>query len=267
MREYFLIWRALPKFCIGIAFAVELLVAVFGRRRLESLLEASKQSFTSHLSGATLLVALVIVLVVVAGIGLFLLDVLLGLIRRAAKMASLSLPKSWAVPIAFKDLFSNPYTIALRIFKDRGTFYLDFISLKSTAMGVETLDKSSEIRSLAKLVSLHIMSARSSDIESINFYGLLGQERRAVEIILDDIQMLESLIVVLLLTPIVLWPIFDMPAELLSIFIAIGVGLVLVPEILDKKLFLGGVLLAGYLDSFVVDEGADIADREGELVL
>ncbi|HEV7506205.1 MAG TPA: hypothetical protein VGS07_14960 [Thermoanaerobaculia bacterium] len=264
MREYVLIWRALPKFCIGTAFAVELLVALFGRGSLVSLLEAAKSITKALFSGATLLIALILLLVIVAGLGLLLLDVLSTLIRRAVKKASLLLPRGWLVSVAFGKLISNPYTIAMEIFKDRGEFYLDYLSLKSTSVGLENLEKSTEIRGYTSLVNLHLKNARPTDIESMNFYGMLEQDRRVIEIILDEIQMLENLVIVLLLAPILLRSIFDTPAELLSMSIGLGAGFLLLPEIADRKLFLGGVLLTSYLDYFVIHEGVEVADREGE---
>jgi len=267
VKEYFLIWRALPKLFIGVVFILELFAVLFGKRRLESFLEVSKHSLTSLFSGATLLVAAVLLFMIIAGMGLFLLDTFSAFIRRAAKMASPLFPRSWAACAVLRKLFLDPYALALGIFRDRGSFYLDYMSLKSTSGGVENLVKSTEIKGFAVLVDSHLKSAKPADIESISFYGMLGQDRRAVEIIADDIQMLESLVVILLFAPVVLWPILDTPVELLNIGVALGAGLLLLAEIADRRLFLGGVLLASYLDYFVVHEGAEVADREGEPVL
>jgi hypothetical protein len=134
-------------------------------------------------------------------------------------------------------------------------------------MGVKTFDKSEEIRKFGLLVKPHIQSATPSDLESISIYGMLAQERRSIEIISDDIQMLENLIIVILIAPFILRHLLDRPAELLIISAAIITALLLLLEIADRKLFLGGYLLAAYLDYFVVNEGAEVADREGEPII
>jgi hypothetical protein len=49
-----------------------------------------------------------------------------------------------------------------------------------------------------------------------------------------------------------------------SATIFIVASLAILPEIARRKCFLASFLLTAYMDNFTVNEGADVADREGE---
>jgi hypothetical protein len=266
MREYFPLWRALPKLCIAASFTAEIFLLILGEKRSAIVLEDAGRRLTAHFSGASLLVALILLFVVIAGLGLFILDICSALLQRVVEVLRQRLP--YRGPLAWlSKLDEDPFAIALRVFKERRSYYLDFLSLKSSAMNLENLDKRAEIDSFVKLVGAHLDGATPVDIEAINFYGMLAQDRRAIEIVAGEISSLINLVIVLLLFPAVLWPLCGLGYELLGTGAALAAAFFLLQEIRSRKLILGRILLAGHLDFFCVAEGAEVSDREGEPIL
>jgi hypothetical protein len=266
MREYLLVWRALPKLLVGSIFLAEVSLLVFGRSASVSGSEMIMRRLTTYFSGATLLVAVVLASGVAAGLGLFLLQVASAAARTAAKLAVRLVParrRSGLLPL--RELFENPYAIALRRFRERTDFYLQFHELKSSSFSTDALGKIDEIKVHYAAVSSHLLSASYEDVESVNYFGLLGQDRRAYEIVEDEIQALENFVVVLLLVPISLLLVgVRGVVVIISVFAILALSLAILPAIARRKSFLASFLLTAYMDNFTVSEGADVADREGE---
>lgn len=267
MREYLLAWRALPKLAIGAAFMVELLLIFLGD---EILLDAASSAFKRlgvHFEGATLLIAVVLLLAFGASLGLFLLNAISAVVRTIGRILAGIAPSALTRrSLPLRELFESPYATAMKLLAGpNGQFYVDVYAKKSSSYSLEALEKS-------QLIEAHFSSARTLvtqgqvvDVESVVFQGALAQERRTFEIILDECQVFENLAIVLALVPVALlatglniWPIIGLGALLLTL----SAGLL--PEIAYRKRFLAGYILATALELFAVNEGADVADREGE---
>ncbi len=266
MREYLLVWRALPKLLVGSIFLAEVLLFIFGESASVAGVEIIMRRLSTYFSGATLLLVVVLAAGVAASLGLFLLTVASAVARTAAKLALRLLParrRSNFLPL--RELFENPYAIALRRFREKADFYLQFHELKSSSFSTEALGKISEIKTHYAAVRSHLLSGNYEDVESINYFGLLGQDRRAYEIAEDEVQALENFVVVLLLMPASLLLIgVRSLALIISASTLVALSLAILPDIARRKCFLASFLLTAYMDNFTVSEGADVADREGE---
>jgi hypothetical protein len=266
MREYLLVWRALPKLLVGIFFLAEVLLLIFGESASLSGGEMITRRLSTSFSGATLLLAVILVAGIAASLGLFLLTVASAATRSIAKLALRLMPARRRIgSLPLRELFENPYAIALRRFREKADFYLQFHELKSSSFSTDALGKISEIRTHYAAVRGHLLSGNYEAVEAINYFGLLGQDRRAYEIVEDEIQALENFVVTLLLMPASLLVVGvggAMLAAILSILVILS--LAILPEIARRKCFLAIFLLTAYMDNFTVSEGADVADREGE---
>lgn len=266
MKEYLLIWRALPKLLVGCMFPLELALLIFGRKTFAVVSTSVRDSLMRHFSGATLLVAVILLIVVLAGFGLFLLRVVSAVARASGRAALRFLPGRFkGGPLPLKDLFESPYKAAVRIFQERGDFYLKTYELKSAAFAVESLGKLSEIGQHWEAVKTYLVAAKHEDVEAVNFYSMLGQDRRTYEIIDSEIQTLEYFIVVSLLVPAMPFLLGIGGWRWITILVVVlFTATLLLPEIANRRRFLASFVLSSYLDLFTVHEGADVADREGE---
>src|SRR5436853_6385339 len=116
MREYLLIWRALPKLLVGCTFPLELALLIFGRKRFAVVSASVLDSLVKHFSGATLLVAVILLVGIITGLGLFLLRVASAVARAGGRAVLSFLPGRFkGRPLPLKDLFEGPYKAAIRI--------------------------------------------------------------------------------------------------------------------------------------------------------
>lgn len=192
MREYLLVWRAFPKLLIGTVFLAELSLLIFGDKAMISLEIAMRKLFTNF-SGATLLLTIVLAFGVAASLGLFVLQVASAAARTAARFALRLVPVRLRTSSSFlRDFFESPYAMALRRFQEEADFYSQFCELKSASFSTDALGKMAEIRAHFSAVRSHLLSGHFEDIEAINYYGLLGQDRRTYEIAEGEIQALVS---------------------------------------------------------------------------
>jgi hypothetical protein len=219
-----------------------------------------------HFSGATLLVAVILLIGVITGLGLFLLRVASAVARVSGRVALRLLPRRLKKrPLPLRELFEAPYKTAIRIFQERSDFYLKSYELKSAAFAIESLGKIPEINQHWMSVRDHLIAGRQEEVEATNFYSMLGQDRRAYEIIDGEIQSLEDFIIVLLLMPAALALLGIEGWHWIAVLLVVlSTAALLLPEIANRRRFLASFVLAAYLDLFTVHKGADVSDREGE---
>ena len=168
-------------------------------------------------------------------------------------------------PLPLRELFEAPYKTAIRIFQERSDFYLKSYELKSAAFAIESLGKIPEINQHWMSVRDHLIAGRQEEVEATNFYSMLGQDRRAYEIIDGEIQSLEDFIIVLLLMPAALALLGIEGWHWIAVLLVVlSTAALLLPEIANRRRFLASFVLAAYLDLFTVHKGADVSDREGE---
>ena len=266
MRDYLLVWRALPKLLIGSFFLVELTFLTFGGTRSIAAARIALQRLSEYFTGATLLIAILMLVGLTMGIGLFLLRGATVITRTIAKSVLRLIPvKGLARSVMLQDLFESPYTIALRTFRERGDYYLEFHELKSSAFGVEALEKIPDIKRFMATVHPHVSSGSPAEIEAININRMLGQDRRTYEIFKDEVSAMKNLFLAVVLTPSILLGVNIGNLTLIMITLGLLVlGFAILPAIARFKRFMAIFLLTAYLDNFTVYKGADIADREGE---
>jgi hypothetical protein len=267
MKEYILVWRFFPKLFLGALFVVEFFIVLTGTHKALDLLLMLFHILTTHFSGPTLLVAIVLMAAVIANIGVFGLALLSGLVGRVIlRIFHRWLRNSTRNFNWIGNIIEPTANVAFQLYKRNVGFYAEFFRLKQLAT-VE-LKTRKQIIVFAKEVDTYVTSLPSPwEAEAIGYYTALTQVQKLLDRISDEVQTIWNLILVILLgVPSLIQLNITAIEKLLYTTLLLVFSLSLFPILIRRKRILAVLILCGFLDCFTLGV-ADVEDREGEPVL
>jgi hypothetical protein len=246
---------------------IELCIILFGYIATFHTIAIAFNALATQFTGATLLVAVVMVLAVLANLGIFILALLSSSFGALFLRSFRNLPKPLTGKLSWVNDVINPIpNLALQMYKDNPDYYLEYQKLRSLAVSELTLNR--EMEPFIKSIKAHMSTIQNfSEAIALSYYQGLTQTQSLFDRIDDDLRTLWSVLVVMLMG---IPSIFLLPVSISSRFIAIVllvvISLSVLPILFRRKRFFAVMQIIGYIDSFSMGP-ADVEDREGEPIL
>jgi hypothetical protein len=266
VKDYFVIWRFFPKLSIGALFIFEVLGLLLGGRT-SSLSRSIFVGLATYFTGPTLLVSIIILLAIVANLGVWILNLLCGILGGGLR----SLSRRWLFSAnnkdsSLRDLVEPCTEIAFRFYRNDPSFYSEWFRLRNLA--TSELNKRKPMENFTREINEHILSLRRWDeIEAINYYTSLSQDQARVDKLTDDTQTLWNVLITVLMLPSIARMLEMTPATGITVSaVSLVLALSLVPQIIRRKRYVAAIIIIGYMDIFSFGP-TSIEEREGETLL
>lgn len=164
------------------------------------------------------------------------------------------------------DFLSPVGDIALQLFRRNLDYYKDLFNLRNYA--ALQLERKKQLEAFTNSIFELVEKSPSGwEVEAFNFLFLLSQDRRAIELIVDEVQVLWSVMLVSLLAV----PITFMETHGVRLFLALTTLFVIigfdVQLIVRRKRYAAAVVLQAHFNVLSTGPQADPGDREGEALI
>lgn len=267
MKDYFAIWRWLPRASVGLAFSILVVLALGGVQAVSLTAKAVSQFCTGFQSEFVTIFVVAFFFITISTLGFRLACILssaLGTIAR--KVIDLFIRDHSASNSVLIDLVAPISDIVERTYQANSEFYMSHYALKS--VGSEKLDQVDIIAAHFDKVREHAGAIRNWNLIYVQAYQeSLSQDQRKIEFMEEELGQDKSLVTVL----IVAIPVILIRMWALGCGLSIGTGVTLLllgiagmPAYVNQKRRFAQILLASYFDIFTVAPLSDYSEREGE---